>query len=101
MIELNCPVINKIVAYKDIIEDYVTEGRNLQSFIISINNTRYGDMGFIIYLLTNFFQYCPQVKSILKGLGYNPPSFITKSCISKGFRKKKKIRKSARSLYAF
>lgn len=58
--------LDKIIAYKDIIEDYINEERNLQSFIINTKNTRPDDIYIIIYILYNFFNYSSNVKEILK-----------------------------------
>lgn len=57
---------NKIIAYKEIIEDYVTEERSLLPFVINTYNTRPKDIYIIVYLMNNYFNYSLNVKQTLK-----------------------------------
>ena len=57
--------INKVVSYKEIMEDYILEGRNLEPMISNIMKTRSKDIFLIRHILVVYFSHYKHVIHIL------------------------------------
>ena len=87
-------LIDKISAYKDILEDYLLENRSIGSYISQISLTRPNDLVFIKYILVNYFSNCKQVDIIVEKINEGEyGAVIKKNSLYKIHRKHKKRKK--------